>query len=61
VVENYRAAHAIHVAQQHGDIGTEAQRQAFVHYRALFEKLLNPDADEHTPVHDTGTAQEATA
>jgi hypothetical protein len=61
VVENYRAAHAIHVAQQHGDIGTEAQRQAFVHYRALFEKLLSPDTDEHTPLHDPGTAQEATA
>jgi hypothetical protein len=61
VVENYRAAHAIHVAQQHGDIGTEAQRQAFVHCRALFEKLLEPDTDEHTPLNDTGTAQEATA
>jgi hypothetical protein len=61
VVENYRAAHAIHVAQQHGDIGTEAQRQAFVHYRALFEKLLKPDTDEHIALHDTGTAQEATA
>jgi hypothetical protein len=61
VVENYRAAHAIHVAQQHGDIGTEAQRQAFVHYRALFEKLLKPDTDEHTPLQDTGTAQEAIA
>jgi hypothetical protein len=36
VVENYRAADAIHAAQQHGDIGTETQRQAFVHYRALF-------------------------
>ena len=23
-----------------GDVGTEVQRQAFVHYRALFEKLL---------------------
>jgi hypothetical protein len=61
VVENYRAAHAIHEAQQHGNIGTEAQRQAFVHYRALFERLLTSDADEHTPLHDTGAAQEATA
>jgi hypothetical protein len=61
VVENYRAAHSIHEAQQHGDIGTEAQRQAFVHYRALFEKLVEPDPPEHPPLHDTGTAQEATA
>jgi hypothetical protein len=62
VVENYRAADAIHAAQQHGDLGTEAQRQAFVHYRALFfEKLLKPDIGQHTPLHDTGAAQEATA
>ena len=43
VVENYRAAHTIHVSQQNGDVGTEKQRQAFVHYRALFEKLLDDD------------------
>ena len=40
VVDNYRAAHAVHVSQQNGDVGTEAQRAAFVHYRALFEQLL---------------------
>jgi hypothetical protein len=40
VVDHYRAAHIIHLAQEKGDIGTEAQREAFVHYRALFEKLL---------------------
>ncbi len=45
VVDHYRAAHAIHVAQEHGDIGTEAQREAFVHYRALFEKLLETDLE----------------
>lgn len=45
VVENYRAAHRIHLAQQQGDIGTEEQRQAFVHYRALFEKLLETEQD----------------
>ena len=40
VVPNYRAAHGIHLAQERGDVGTEQQREAFVHYRALFEKLL---------------------
>jgi hypothetical protein len=45
VVENYRAAHGIHLSQQDGDVGTEAQRQAFVHYRALFEKLLQTQKD----------------
>jgi len=47
VVENYRAAHSISHAQQQGsDVGTEEQRQAFVHYRALFEKLLETDKDK---------------
>jgi hypothetical protein len=51
VVEHYRAAHIIHLAQEKGDIGTEAQREAFVHYRALFEKLLEHDlkTDKDTP------------
>lgn len=42
-VEHYRAAHTLHLAQKQADIGTEAQRQAFVHYRALFEQLLGAD------------------
>ena len=42
IVDNYRAAHGIHVSEQHAN--TEQQREAFVHYRALFEKLLEtPD------------------
>ena len=45
VVEHYRAAHVIHLAQEQSDIGTEAQREAFVHYRALFEKLLEKDVE----------------
>ena len=40
VVENYRAAHAIYLEQQNGGGGTEDLRQAFVHYRALFDELL---------------------
>jgi hypothetical protein len=58
VVENYRAGHAIQLAQKYGDVGTEAQRQALVHYRALFEKLLNQNSDQQTPQH-TGTNREA--
>ena len=45
VVEHYRAAHTLHLAQEHGDIGTEAEREAFVHYRALFDKLLETDLE----------------
>ncbi|MBJ7383555.1 MAG: hypothetical protein JHC55_03565 [Mycolicibacterium sp.] len=46
VVADYRAAHDIHLAQQRGDVGTEQQRQAFVHYRALFTKLLEVENDK---------------
>ena len=47
IVENYRAAHGIHTSQQH-DISTEQQREAFVHYRALFDKLLETTTDKDT-------------
>ena len=40
VVENYRAARAIAVANERGQAGTEELRQAIVHYRVLFEDLL---------------------
>ncbi len=43
IVEDYRAAHRISLSQQNGDISTEEERQAFVHYRALFGKLLELD------------------
>jgi hypothetical protein len=50
-VEHYRAAHTLYLAQEKADIGTEAQRQAFVHYRALFEQLLGADhkIEKNTP------------
>ena len=45
IVENYRSAHAISTSQ---DIGTEDARQAFVHYRALFDRLLGSQPEgEH--------------
>jgi hypothetical protein len=43
IVDNYRAAHGVHVIEQEAD--TEQQREAFVHYRALFEKLLEAPTD----------------
>jgi hypothetical protein len=43
VVEHYRAAHDIAVAQENGDASTEDLRQAMMHYRALFEDLLQPE------------------
>ena len=40
VVEHYREAHAIAQASRDDSGDTEALRQAFVHYRALFADLL---------------------
>jgi hypothetical protein len=40
VVENYRAGHAISRKAVHGEAETEDLRQAMVHYRALFEELV---------------------
>ncbi len=45
IVENYRGAHAIYQSQRGGEINTEDARQAFVHYRALFDRLLGSDSD----------------
>ncbi len=41
VVTNYQEAHAIALKEQKGQASTEDLRQAMVHYRALFEDLLN--------------------
>jgi hypothetical protein len=41
VVENYRAATAISLRSQRGNASTEELRQAMVHYRTLFEDLLD--------------------
>lgn len=40
VVENYRAAHEIAVRHSAGKASTEEMRQAMVHYRVLFQELL---------------------
>jgi hypothetical protein len=40
VVEDYRAAHAVSLANKDGRADTEALRQAMVHYRSLFDELL---------------------
>ncbi|MDI9918480.1 hypothetical protein [Rhodococcus sp. IEGM 1379] len=49
VVEDYRTGHSIYLSQAQGDVGTEDQREAFVHYRALFEKLLETDENKDKP------------
>jgi hypothetical protein len=41
VLENYRAAHQYALRQTTGKASTEDLRQAMIHYRTLFEELVN--------------------
>jgi len=50
VVEHYRAAHTIAVRNGRGDADTEQLRQALMHFRALFEDLLETVTPAHTEV-----------
>jgi hypothetical protein len=52
VVEHYRAGHGISLAYEHGEASTEDLRQAMVHYRSLFEELLEVDSAEERRVVD---------
>jgi hypothetical protein len=58
VVENYRAAQAIAVRDERGEADTEELRKAVVHYRTLFDELLQigapteeAPATPHIPAH----------
>jgi hypothetical protein len=63
VVQHYRAAHDISVRVDEdpnastsstvSDVSTEDLRQGLVHYRALFQELLEPDEDEPSRDHAT--------
>jgi hypothetical protein len=48
VVANYRSGHAIARSHARGDAGTEDLRQGLVHYRALFEELVESGVDDRT-------------
>lgn len=50
VVENYRAAHGIALRNERGEAETEDLRQAMVHYRALFDDLLEVEETRRTEV-----------
>jgi hypothetical protein len=43
VISNYRAAHGISIANESGKASTEDLRTAMVHYRALFQELLEEE------------------
>lgn len=59
VVEHYRAAQAIAVRDQRGEADTEAQRQAVVHYRALFDELLEVKTAAKPPLRPARQPEEA--
>jgi hypothetical protein len=46
VVENYRAAHDIALRHSRGQASTEDLRKAMVHYRSLFDELLEDSYPE---------------
>ena len=54
IVDNYRSAHSIYQSHHDGQIETEAARQAFVHYRALFDRLLGSDSGTESQTHTDG-------
>jgi hypothetical protein len=41
VVNRYRTAHRIAVANERGEASTEDLREAMIHYRSLFERLID--------------------
>jgi hypothetical protein len=58
VVENYRAAQSIAMRDERGEADTEELRKAVVHYRTLFDELLQisapteeAPATPHIPAH----------
>lgn len=48
VTQNYRAAHEIAIRQATGQASTEDLRRAMIHYRALFEDLVNEKREATT-------------
>jgi FtsZ-interacting cell division protein ZipA len=56
VVDDYRAAQAIAAANERSEASTEDLRQALVHYRSLFEELLEVDRADDDRQPDDGRA-----
>lgn len=59
VVENYRAAHAVSMANDRGEATTEDLRQAMVHYRQLFGELLEAPGEDSNRGGTAGTSSAA--
>ena len=50
VVEHYRKGHSVMESRGRGQISTEGLRQAMLHYRALFDELVNEGVDVETSI-----------
>jgi len=50
VVQHYHAAHGIALRHKKGEATTEDLRQAMIHYRALFQELVD-EAAPAAPLH----------
>lgn len=50
LVENYRRAHDIALRHGQGRASTEDLRQALIHYRSLFDELLQPESEKREAV-----------
>jgi hypothetical protein len=61
VVDDYRAAHAVAEANERSEATTEDLRQALVHYRSLFEDLLEVDEDTGPPTRNGAAERDAAA
>lgn len=59
VVQHYRTAHTIAERHARGEAGTEDLRQAMIHYRALFDDLVNePEGDAKVIEHRDGRVRD---
>jgi hypothetical protein len=61
VVDDYRVAHTVAEANERSEATTEDLRQALVHYRSLFEDLLEVDEPGGPPARDADTTRDADA
>jgi hypothetical protein len=52
-LDHYRSAHAIKARNDDSRVATEELREAMVHYRSLFEDLLDSDVDGRDGHHGT--------
>lgn len=52
VVKHYRAGHDIAVRHERGEASTEELRQAMIHYRALFDELVEDEGVERREKHE---------